>query len=73
MDIRYYKTNVYFLAFVAFVFAILIFFLLRHYRSEKFQQNIAIAVITAIIIVCVVYFFPMKLRKSVEPFDEVSN
>lgn len=70
MDLRYYKTNLYFLGFLAVFLCVMIFFLLRHYREEQFQQNLAIAFIAAIIIVVTVYYFPLKLQKSIEPFDE---
>jgi len=70
VDLRYYKTNMYFLGFLAVILSVAIFFLLRNYRVEKFQQNLAIAVIMAIIIVCTIYYFPLKLQKSIEPFDD---
>lgn len=70
MDLRYYKTNLYFLGFLALFLCVMVFFLLRQYRVEKFQQNLAIAFISAIMITTIVYYFPLKLQKSTEPFDE---
>jgi heme/copper-type cytochrome/quinol oxidase subunit 4 len=70
MDLRYYKTNMYFLGFLTIILGVIIFFLLRQYRAERFQQNLVISIIMAIITVCIIYYFPLKLQRSIEPFDE---
>lgn len=71
MDIRYLKTNYYFLGVVFIVTSLLTYFLLRRSYPKNFNKNVPIAIIAGMIIVVSVYYIPLKTLKSIEPYDDV--
>jgi glucan phosphoethanolaminetransferase (alkaline phosphatase superfamily) len=70
MDLRYLKTNIYFLGVLAAVLMFLMFFLLRYKYPENFYNNILVAIVSGFAIITVIYYFPIKLPKSTEPFED---
>ena len=70
MDLRYYKTNPYFLGILTVIVIIITFFILREKYPEDFNRNVPISIISGIMLATIIYYFPLKLPKSVEPFDE---
>ena len=70
VDIRYLKTNYYFLGFLFMVLSILIFSLLYYLYPMSLNRNIPISILIGLILVIGLYYIPLKLPKLNENFDD---
>ena len=70
VDIRYLKTNFYFLGVLFVILCVLLFFLLRYFYPNKINRNVPITVFIALVLVIGLYYIPIKLPKMKGDFDD---